>query len=47
MTKEQRKEYMRKLGSAGGKATLKKHGSKHFVKLGHKGQQALWKSLKS
>lgn len=35
--REMVREYMRTLGSRGGKATLKKHGKKHFSKIGVKG----------
>lgn len=37
MNKKQRSDYFKKLGSKGGKATVKKYGKKYMSKIGKKG----------
>lgn len=38
-------DFMRKIGSKGGRKTKRKYGSEHFRKLGRKGQAALRRKL--
>ncbi len=40
--KEKMIERLRKIGSKGGKTTVKKHGLEHMSKIGKKGGDKLW-----
>ena len=44
---QQHKDYMSKIASRGGKATMEKHGRDHFANAGKKGAKARWKKQRA